>query len=209
MQYGKEGQGGTVNNSYGVRAWFTVIDTSGTNPVWNNKNSSNDLYDYPVVTKTNKFGVSRPYGLDSDGARFTTGNGDSIIAIRTNGTEAGTSVAKNSFQPSSSTTHMALYKQDGAGISVSGDSSSSGTVIRYGFANLGAVVGISSNAVSNGGTVEIDTVGGKSSGHSSLSPSKQYYAKPSDGTLVTTQASPGQQSIGLAISATEILIGVE
>ena len=209
MQYGKEGQGGTVNNSYGVRAWFTVIDTSGTNPVWNNKNSSNDLYDYPVVTKTNKFGVSRPYGLDSDGARFTTGNADSIIVIRTNGTEAGTSVAKNSFQPSSSTTHMALYKQDGSGISVSGDSSSSGTVIRYGFANLGAVVGISSNAVSNGGTVEIDTVGGKSSGHSSLSPSKQYYAKPSDGTLVTTQASPGQQSIGLAISATEILIGVE
>ena len=209
MQYGKEGQGGATNNSYGNKTWFTVIDTSGTNPVWNNKNASNDLWDYPAASKTNNRGESRPYGLDTDGARFTTGSGDSIVSIRTNGTDAGTSVLEQSFQPLTSTNYMALYNQDGSGISVGGDSSTSGTVIRYGFANLGAVIGISSNAVSSGGTVEIDTVGGKSSGHSNLTPSKQYYANPSDGTLVTTQASTDQQSIGLAVSATEILIGVE
>ena len=209
MQYGKEGQGGPTNNSYGNKAWFTVIDTSGTDPVWNNKNSSNDLWDYPLFDTPNNKGVSRPYGLYTDGARFTTGGSDSIVTIKTDGTEDGTIASSGSFQPLTSTAYMALYKQDGSGISVGGNSTTTGTVIRYGFANLATVIGISSNAVSDGGTVEIDTVGGKSSGHSNLLPARTYYANPSNGTISTTQFTETQQSIGLAVSATEILIGVE
>lgn len=209
MQYGKEGQGGPTNNSYGNKAWFTVIDTSGTDPVWNNKNSSNDLWDYPLFDATNNNGVSRPYGLYTDGARFTTGGSDSIVTIKTDGTEDGTIASSGSFQPLTSTAYMALYKQDGSGISVGGNSTTTGTVIRYGFANLATVIGISSNAVSDGGTVEIDTVGGKSSGHSNLLPARTYYANPSNGTISTTRFTETQQSIGLAVSATEILIGVE
>ena len=44
MQYGKEGQGGAILNSYGNKGWFTVIDTSGTDPVWNNKNARQTIY---------------------------------------------------------------------------------------------------------------------------------------------------------------------
>ena len=150
------------------------------------KRSSNDLWDYPLFGLTNPRGISRPYGLYTDGARFTTGGSDSIVTIKTDGTDVGTVVSVELFPPNANTGHTALYKQDGSEIIVSGHSSIDGTNIRCGFANLATVIGISSNAVSDGGTVEIDTVGGKSSGHSNLLPARTYYANPSDGSITTT-----------------------
>ncbi len=208
-QYGKEGQGGATNNTtYGTKGWFTIIDTSGTDPVWQNK-SGNNLYDFPKEGDPNINGTSRPYGSNTTGARIITSSG-TIVTITTDGTESGTSLVENSFNVGG-VSHMALYKQDGSAVAVNDGygGSTSGTVVPFGFANLGATIGISSNAVSNGGTVNITTVGGLSTGHSGLSPGSRYYANPTDGAITSAQGTDDQQSVGLAVSSTEILIGVE
>jgi hypothetical protein len=211
MQYGKEGQGGQFNNSLGNNYWFTVIDTSGTHPVWNNKNASNDLYDWPsagaLATANARFGTTVPYGADHvSGAKFGTSY-DLYVNVKSDGTSSGTTATAidiDGFSASDGNKIFA-FTADGSKVIIGSDGTEN-LLRQYGFADGGAVVGISSNAVSNGQTVEITTVGAISTGHSGLTTGTRIYPVLSTGDLTTTK--PGAQtSLGIVVSATEILMG--
>ena len=211
MQYGKEGQGGQFPNAFGGSYWFTVIDTSGTHPVWQNKNSSNDLYDYPnssqLPSSQSQFGTTVPYGADHlSGAKFGS-SGSSYVNIKSDGTSSGT-IATSISIPDYSTLDghkIFTFTADGKKVII-GAQGNENFIRQYGFADGGAVVGISANAVSNGQTVEITTVGAISTGHSGLTTGNRIYPVLGTGDLTTVK--PGAQtSLGLAVSATEILMG--
>jgi len=211
MQYGKEGQGGATNNVFGYKYWFTVIDTSGTHPVWNNKNSSNDLYDFPsggqLPASTSRFGTTVPYGSDHvSGAKFGV-SGMEYVNIQTDGTSSGTTATAIGFDgfTTGDPHQIGTFTADGSKVII-GSEGTENFIRQYGFADGGAVVGISSNAVSDGQTVEITTVGAISTGHSGLTTGTRVYPVLSTGDLTTTK--PGTQtSLGIAVSATEILMG--